>query len=164
MKAKCKLIINNHTEQTKRKRTQQHGKYCTITKTTRANIRRSSRRFMSSCLNHRLLVKHVLCLVYVDFILISINPLNDELNPICYLPALLGAHHFFYVSWIRVKTRSSASFRISFRFCSLTWSTAGCSRAGFTYGCSHTPTQRHTWLVQYRILQHFKPNNNLNYI
>ena len=32
-----------------------------------------------------------------------INPLNPELNPICYLLALLGAHHFFYVSRIRVK-------------------------------------------------------------
>ena len=32
-----------------------------------------------------------------------INPLNPELNPICYLLALLGAHHFFHVSRIRVK-------------------------------------------------------------
>ena len=32
-----------------------------------------------------------------------INPLNPELNPICYLPALLGAHHFLHVSRIRVK-------------------------------------------------------------
>ena len=31
------------------------------------------------------------------------NPLNAELNPICYLLALLGAHHFLYVSGIRVK-------------------------------------------------------------
>jgi len=29
-----------------------------------------------------------------------INPLNAELNPICYLPALLGAHHFLHVSRI----------------------------------------------------------------
>jgi len=28
----------------------------------------------------------------------NINPLNPELNPICYLLALLGAHHFFHVS------------------------------------------------------------------
>ena len=34
---------------------------------------------------------------------IVINPLNPELNPICYLVALLGAHHFFHVSRIRVK-------------------------------------------------------------
>ena len=32
-----------------------------------------------------------------------INPLNPELNLICYLLALLGAHHFLHVSSIRVK-------------------------------------------------------------
>ena len=31
------------------------------------------------------------------------NPLNPELNPICYLLALLGAQHFLHVSRIRVK-------------------------------------------------------------
>ena len=31
------------------------------------------------------------------------NPLNPELNPICYLLALLGAHHFLHVTRIRVK-------------------------------------------------------------
>jgi len=34
----------------------------------------------------------------------AINPLNAELNPICYLLALLGAHHFLHVSRIRVKS------------------------------------------------------------
>ena len=33
----------------------------------------------------------------------SLNPLNPELNPICYLLALLGAHHFLHISRIRVK-------------------------------------------------------------
>ena len=33
----------------------------------------------------------------------TINPLNPELNPICYLLALL-AHHFLHVSRIRVKS------------------------------------------------------------
>jgi len=33
----------------------------------------------------------------------NLNPLNPELNPICYLLALLGAHHFLHVSRIRVK-------------------------------------------------------------
>ena len=33
----------------------------------------------------------------------TFNPLNPELNPICYLLALLGAHHFLHVSRIRVK-------------------------------------------------------------
>jgi len=31
------------------------------------------------------------------------KPLNPELNPICYLLALLGAHHFLHVSRIRVR-------------------------------------------------------------
>jgi hypothetical protein len=33
-----------------------------------------------------------------------INPLNAELNPLCYLLALLGAHHFLHVSRIKVKS------------------------------------------------------------
>ena len=32
-----------------------------------------------------------------------LNALNPELNPICYLLALLGAHHFLHVGRIRVK-------------------------------------------------------------
>ena len=31
-----------------------------------------------------------------------VNPLNAELNPICYLLALLGPHHFLHVGRIRV--------------------------------------------------------------
>jgi len=37
------------------------------------------------------------------------NPLNPELNPMCYLLALLGAHHFLHVIRIRVK---SLNFRL----------------------------------------------------
>jgi len=36
--------------------------------------------------------------------ILPFNPLNAELNPICYLLALLGAHHFLHVSRIRVKS------------------------------------------------------------
>jgi len=39
----------------------------------------------------------------VHLSLCLINPLNAELNPICYLLALL-AHHFLHVSRIRVKS------------------------------------------------------------
>ena len=39
----------------------------------------------------------------------SFNPLNPKLNPICYLLALLGAHHFLHISRIRVK---SLTFRL----------------------------------------------------
>jgi len=38
-----------------------------------------------------------------------VNPLNPELNPICYLLALLGAHHFLHVSRLRAK---SLTFRL----------------------------------------------------
>ena len=34
---------------------------------------------------------------------LTFNPLNPELNPICYLLAVLGAHQFLHVSRIRVK-------------------------------------------------------------
>ena len=34
----------------------------------------------------------------------DINPLNAELNPICHLLALLGAHHILHVSGLRVKS------------------------------------------------------------
>jgi len=58
----------------------------------------------------------MLCAESVIFILhhasqpdLPFNPLNPELNPICYLLALLGAHHFLHVSRIRVK---SLTFRL----------------------------------------------------
>ena len=34
---------------------------------------------------------------------VVINPLKAELNPICHLVALLGAHHILHVSRIKVK-------------------------------------------------------------
>jgi len=40
----------------------------------------------------------------ISTLFININPLNAELNPICCLLALLGAHHFLHVSRIRVKS------------------------------------------------------------
>jgi hypothetical protein len=38
----------------------------------------------------------------LPFIEQLLNPLNTELNPICNLLALLGAHHILHVSRIRV--------------------------------------------------------------
>jgi len=48
------------------------------------------------------------CLLYANictnkYCKIYINTLNAELNPICHLLALIGAHHIFHVSMIRVK-------------------------------------------------------------
>ena len=53
--------------------------------------------FLLPCLS---LFSHFLNLGFVAFFF---NPLNPELNPICYLLALLGDHHFLHVSRIRVK-------------------------------------------------------------
>ena len=35
--------------------------------------------------------------------MVGLNPLNSKLNPIYHLLALLGAHHIFHVSRLRVK-------------------------------------------------------------
>jgi hypothetical protein len=39
--------------------------------------------------------------VFISYF-VKINPLNAELNPICHQLALLGAHHIFHVSGLRV--------------------------------------------------------------
>jgi len=46
-------------------------------------------------------------------ILIVLNPLNAKLNPICHLLALLGAHHIFHVSRIRVKLMTQVTAYLS---------------------------------------------------
>jgi hypothetical protein len=38
-----------------------------------------------------------------SYYVLSFNPLNAKLNPICHLLALLGARHILHVSRIRVK-------------------------------------------------------------
>ena len=49
---------------------------------------------------------HLLALLGAHHILhisrIRVNPLNAELNPFCHLLALLGAHHILHISRIRV--------------------------------------------------------------
>jgi len=37
-----------------------------------------------------------------SFVDAGFNPLNAELNPICHLLVLLGAHHILHVSGLRV--------------------------------------------------------------
>jgi hypothetical protein len=44
-----------------------------------------------------------------------INTLNAELNPICHLPALLGAHHIFHVIGLRVNASYSPDDEHSFK-------------------------------------------------
>jgi len=52
---------------------------------------------------HRDIIVNVFVWSVCYFYEILINPLNPELNPICYLLALLEAYHFLHVSRIRVK-------------------------------------------------------------
>ena len=47
--------------------------------------------------------KHINTLCGRNVVFVNVNPLNPQLNPICYLLALL-AHHFLHVSRIRVKS------------------------------------------------------------
>jgi hypothetical protein len=44
------------------------------------------------------------------------NPLNAELNPICHLLALLGAHHILYVSRVRVNVTFRLTFAVETEF------------------------------------------------
>ena len=59
--------------------------------------------FIKYLIKKKLEYNEALHQLFIDFKKALINPLNPELNPICYLLALLGAHHFFHVSRIRVK-------------------------------------------------------------
>ena len=75
---------------------------CTTTQYVIIQIRAVLRYFVANSWNHTRYLFHI----KVDDtqrILSWFNPLNPELNPICYLLALYGAHHFLHVSRIRVK-------------------------------------------------------------
>jgi len=50
-----------------------------------------------------------------------VNPFNAELNPICHLLALLGAHHIFHVSELSVNKSTAIPVRVSVAiFCEIT--------------------------------------------
>jgi len=65
------------------------------------------------CLHSHLLLllcqnmPHRCCCIFHNMLFVpfavKFNPLKPKLNPICYLLALLGAHHFLHVSRIKVK-------------------------------------------------------------
>ena len=55
----------------------------------------------SNCLVALFVCSVMICTVII--LTVQFNPLNPELNPICYLLELLGTHHFLHVSRIRVK-------------------------------------------------------------
>jgi len=69
---------------------------------------------------------HILAYVANSFF---INPLNAELNPICSLLALLGAHHFLHVSRIRVNCSS---------YCKFTLTYVKARRYNYAYNCAYS--------------------------
>jgi len=58
---------------------------------------------------------HISTGVYHILLFVDFNPLNAELNPICHLLALIGAHHIFHVSRLKFKSHlpSAGIFRSS---------------------------------------------------
>jgi len=81
--------------------------YALLSDVTQGKLVVNYRRFGTSCRSHSIRVNMGSILECEASLLrmdsFDFNPLNPELNPICYLLALLGAHHFLYVSRIRVK-------------------------------------------------------------
>jgi hypothetical protein len=58
---------------------------------------------LNNCIYQLSLSKVLLILMSLCDLNRERNPLKLELNPICYLLALLGAHHLLHVSRVRVK-------------------------------------------------------------
>ena len=75
----------------------------------------------SECVSVPLVIQHAKCmhgimllsvtsLALPYFSTLSLNSWNAELNPICHLQALLGAHHIFHVSGLRVERKDCGIF------------------------------------------------------
>ena len=64
----------------------------------------------SLIINNRLVASCWFLSLYPTLMIIlywtNFNPLNTELSPVCHLLALLGAHHIFHVSGLRVKHKN----------------------------------------------------------
>ena len=85
---------------------------------------------------------HALVDVYHNAVLhFTLNPLNPELNPICYLLALLGAHHFLHVSRIRVNVHCGPI--------------CGGQRVGAEFQLCRFPLTYRTWVCQHFVLDLF---------
>ena len=87
-----------------------YGSYCTVLFTCNQNhiqLRKPTVCFASNYVLRNFLLSCIMCSCLNTVLTMSwrsaINPLNAELNPICYLLALL-AHHFLHDSRIRVKS------------------------------------------------------------
>ena len=75
------------------------GYYVNGNQLTPAGIEPAAFRFVAQHLNHCATAVPTPCILLF-------NPLKAELNPICHLLALLGVHHIFHVSGLRVNSVS----------------------------------------------------------
>ena len=75
---------------------------CTLNTTTKIKILHNIFYKLNFLIYFKSVTSHFCLKVAIPHV-VNINPLKPELNPICYLLTLLGAHHFLHVSRIRVK-------------------------------------------------------------
>ena len=75
-----------------RKQVKKFGKFCREIRILYRSGQKSDGQFFV------LTIRCVMPLVIRTVIVMVIKPLNAELNPICHLLSLLGAHHIFHVS------------------------------------------------------------------
>jgi len=87
-----------------------------------------------------------------------INPLNAELNPICHQLALLGAHHIFHISRIRVKQASIFRKNVLPRSSEYKFEDGGCSEMLIT----NYKTRRH--IFTFTILRTSNHTSLLNFV
>jgi len=110
------------------------------------------------------------------------NPLNAELNPICHLLALLGAHHNLHVSRVSVKTRdarriTAAEMKYLRRTAGYTW-TGYKTNAQIVKELKITPTldklleYKRSWIQHVnrvprnrlpRVMNHYSPTGRRNH-
>jgi len=64
---------------------------------------------------------------------IVLNALNTELNPVCHLLVLLGAHHILHVSRIRVNCTVNLNFIFSKSVWSTTYNTRSCRNGNLNW-------------------------------
>jgi hypothetical protein len=89
-----------------------------------------------------------------------LNPLNAELNPICHLLALLGAHLIFHISRIRVKMQVSSG-RLWSMFISTKMYHAFTNHALWKEYCRVFVTKDLSWICLSLLYVH-PPNTHLN--
>ena len=87
---------------------------------------------------------------------LPINPLHAELNPICHLLTLLGAHHIFHVSGLRVKAYwlRDAPTCLTFHNCTLC---PHCTTGIYVF-CIYLRTNSDLCHLQHKLIGFYNPD------